>query len=138
MFGRNFKVIMRVSKITKDEAKNISQELVKYFQDADVNYEFWAYGAPKGVANYEFTTQYACKTGEGEQRSEELARICAKVVWTTLGDCNEAIKVKVAPFSDFCATSTIYVLDASVYWCDVWDEEFVEALAEGAPEKVLP
>lgn len=133
MSGRLFKVILRVTRLSHDESRKLASDLVRYFQDADVNWEFWS-GGTVGVVNMEFTTQFAMKPGEGEKSSEDLARICANVAWRSLGDYREPIKVKVAPFADFNANTTIYVMDDAIYWCDFYDEELDGALTvEGTP-----
>lgn len=138
MSGRLFKILIRVTKITKDEGRKVAQEAVKFFQDADVNWEYWQHGTMVGTMNMEFTTQFPMKPGEGEKSSEQLARICANMAWRAIGEYREPIKVKCAPFSDFCGTTTIYVVNDEVYWCDFWDEEFMASLpVEGTPVKVI-
>lgn len=133
-----FKVIIRISKIDEDDGRKAAQGVVKFFDDADVKYEFWSHG-PIGTIHMEFTTMFSLKEG-ADKASERLARICANMVWHSIGDYREPLKVKVAPFCTFGPDTTIYVLDDGVYWCDFYDEELVSLMGEDekAPPVVEP
>lgn len=118
-----FKVVFQAKDVSKEEAEKIGNHITRYFDNSDVDMEYWQYGSGRGTANYEFIPQWPADFAHLEDAREGLARHVASMVWKTIGDFRTNLRIKVDTFQRWSADSTVYILDAAVYWCDFWEDE---------------
>lgn len=128
-----FKVVVQVKDVSKEEAEKVGNRFTRYFDNSDVDMEYWQFGSNRGTANYEFVPQWPGDFSDLESDREALARQVAGLIWKTIGDFRTTLRVKVDTFQNWSSDSTVYIMGADVYWCDFWENE--SELAEAFPKE---